>query len=89
MVSRAMQFPQLMAGSKSRPHDGSSIGFGDYTLLRRSAAYRTGIILLEGVLAVPPTCCPSGIFYLPPRLSSSSRFLPSPSPIDCRPACGA
>jgi len=38
MVSRAVQFPQLMAGFKSRPHNGSSIGFGDYTLLRRSAA---------------------------------------------------
>jgi len=48
MVSRAVQFPQLMAGFKSQPHDGSNIGFGDYTLLRRSAAYGRRLYSLKG-----------------------------------------
>ena len=34
---------------------------------------------------MPPACCPSGISYLPPRLSSPLRILPSLSPIDRRP----
>jgi len=34
---------------------------------------------------MPPRFCPSGISYLPPRLLSPLRILPSPSAIDRRP----
>ena len=66
MVSRTAPFPQLIAGFKSRPHVSP--------WLRPQ-----GLYLQRGSYPCRLTCCPSGPAYLPPRLSSPSCILPSPS----------
>jgi len=66
MVSRTAPFPQLIAGFKSRPNVSPWL-------------WPRGLYPQRGSYPCRPTCCPSDPSYLPPRLSSPSRILPSPS----------